>query len=96
MAKSKTKKAEKLLSTNLDGSYLLKIVVYTVLGFQWVRLVDAGLTKQIPIPVGLLLGIIFATRDHFKIDRKIEYAILLISALVGFWVQAGVSLAILR
>jgi hypothetical protein len=75
-----------------DGTYLLKLVLYLIIGSQWLRLVDPGLTKQIPLPLGLLIGIIFASHEHFQIDRKIEYAVLLIACLVGFWAQTGISI----
>jgi hypothetical protein len=35
------------------------------------------------LPIGLILGIIFSAHDHFRIDRKIEYAVLLVAALLG-------------
>jgi len=44
---------------------------------------------QIPLPLGFLLGLLFATHEHFQIDRKIELAILLIAMLVGFWAPIG-------
>ena len=76
-------------SRELDGVYVLKIVLYLIIGAQWIRLTDAELATQIPLPVGLLIGGLFAMHDHFRIDRKIEYAILLIASLVGFWSQTG-------
>ena len=94
MAKAKPK--IKKQARELDSVFFLKIVLYLVLGSFWLRLVDPGLTKQIPIPVGLVLGLLFATHDHFKIDRKIELAVLLIAALLGFWMQAGLLLVVLH
>lgn len=73
-----------------DGAFFLKIVLYLVIGSQWVWLVNPEQSKQIPLPLGLLIGVWFASHDHFQIDRKIEYAILLIAAFVGFWAHAGV------
>ncbi len=81
--------------TENDGSYLLKLVLYLIIGSQWVRLVDPSLTKQIPIPIGLVVGVLFATHEHFQIDRKIEYAVLIIATLLGFWSQAGLLISIL-
>jgi len=74
----------------LDSVYLLKLVLYLVVGAQWVRLENAGGTSQIPIPVGLIIGVLFAMHDHFKIDRKIEFAVLFVAMFVGFWTQVGV------
>ncbi|MES2970811.1 MAG: hypothetical protein V4702_00640 [Patescibacteria group bacterium] len=95
MAKTKRKRQPKGEPTELDGVYVLKIVMYLIVGSQWVRFVDPGLTKQIPIPLGLIVGIIFAAHDHFKIDRKIEYAIIIIASFVGFWSQTGLFINIL-
>jgi hypothetical protein len=83
-------------ATETDGAFFLKIVLYMVLGAQWIWLVDAGQFKQIPLPIGLLLGVIFASHDKFQIDRKLEYAIVLVSALIGFWAHAGVYLIVLK
>lgn len=97
MAKSKIKKStRKTEPTEGDGTYLFKIVMYMIIGAQWVRLVDPVLTKQIPIPVGFIIGLLFASHDHFKIDRKIEYAVLAIGMFVGFWVQTGAYITILK
>ncbi len=90
MAKQKTPAQE------LDGVYILKIVLYLIIGAQWVRLVDPALTKQIPLPLGLVVGAMFAMHEHFQIDRKIEFAILLIACFVGFWSQTGLLIAILN
>lgn len=92
MAKSKTKKkAVRREAQELDGVYLLKIVLYMIIGSQWVFLTDPELTKQIPLPIGLLVGGFFAMHDHFQIDRKIEFAILLIACFIGFWSQVGIA-----
>jgi hypothetical protein len=87
MAKSKTKTS--------DGSYLLKMVLYLIVGSQWLFFTDQGMTKTIPIPLGFIIGIMFASHDHFKIDRKIEYALLLAAMLVGFMGDIGVFVNVL-
>lgn len=79
----------------MDGVYILKIVMYLVVGAQWVRLVNPELTQQIPLPVGLMVGGFFASHEHFQIDRKIEFAILMLACFVGFWSQTGLLIAIL-
>lgn len=78
-----------------DGVYFLKLMLYVIVGSQWLFLVDPNLTKQIPVPMGLIIGFLFATHEHFKIDRKIEFAVLLIACLVGFWARSGVLITIL-
>lgn len=79
---TKTKK-----TGELDSVYVLKLVMYLIIGTLWVRIEHGA--ASIPIPVGLLIGVLFAMHDHFKIDRKIEYALLLVAMLVGFWSQIG-------
>ncbi|HSX46884.1 MAG TPA: hypothetical protein VLF87_02775 [Patescibacteria group bacterium] len=97
MAKAKTKKRQNTRPVQeLDGIYVLKIVLYVLVGSQWLWLVDASNTKQVPLPIGLLLGTLFASHDHFKIDRKIEYALLIIAAMIGFWTHVGVYVNALR
>lgn len=61
-----------------DSVYFLKILLYFVLGTIWVR--HDG---QTIVPLGLLMGLLFAAQDHFRIDRKIEYALLLLAAVLG-------------
>lgn len=88
--KNKTSKANES-----DNAYILKIVLFLIVGSQWIRLTDSEFTRQIPIPFGLMAGFLFAVHDHFQIDRKIEYAVLVLACLVGFWTQAGLTLKVL-
>lgn len=71
-----------------DSTYLFKLVMYLILGTLWVK-ISTGDTSQIPIPLGFIVGIIFASKDRFQIDRKIEYAVLLVAMLIGFWLPIG-------
>ena len=64
-----------------DSVYFLKILLYFVLGTIWI----ANNAGQRVVPVGLLLGLLFAHKEHFRIDRKVEYAILLVSALISLF-----------
>lgn len=75
----------------LDSVYILKLVMYLIIGAQWLKIVTVS-GMQIPIPLGALLGLIFAAHDHFQLDRKIEYALLLVSMFIGFWVPLGLQL----
>lgn len=96
MVKIKNKRAVRAKAVQeLDGIYVLKIVMYLIVGSQWVRLTDPDMTKQIPLPLGLLIGAVFAAHDHFQIDRKIEFAIILLACFVGFWSQMGLFISIL-
>lgn len=74
-----TKKAP---AREADNAYFLKILIYFILGTIWIKFYinDNGVPL---LPIGLILGIFIAQHDHFAIDRKIEYAILLVSAVLG-------------
>lgn len=76
-----------------DGSYFLKLVLYIIVGSQWIWLIDER-TTQVPLPLGLLLGLVYARHDHFQLDRKIEYAVLIIAALIAYWAQIGIFIHI--
>lgn len=82
MAKRKTVK-----KTERDSVYLLKLVVYLIVGSFWVRITHGRFS--FPFPLGLLVGLVLAMHDHFKTDRRIEYAVLLIAMFIGFFAQIG-------
>lgn len=75
----------------MDRVYLLKLILYLIVGAQWLKIQTKG-NVQIPIPVGALIGLIFAAHEHFQIDRKVEYAILVVAMFIGFWVPLGLVL----
>jgi hypothetical protein len=75
----------------MDRVYLLKLILYLIVGAQWLKIQTKG-NVQIPIPVGALIGIIFASHEHFQIDRKVEYAILIVAMFIGFWIPLGAVL----
>ena len=77
----------------LDSVYFLKLVLYLILGSLWVK-ISKGDSLQIPLPVGLVIGLLFARHEHFQLDKKIEYAILLLAAFVGFWLPFGIFVAV--
>jgi hypothetical protein len=85
MKKSKKQPTEK------DSVYFLKLVLFFILGTLWVRL---GGENGVPIPVGLLFGVILASHEHFAVDRKIEYAVLLIATILSFIAPIGFVLTV--
>lgn len=92
MAKPKRSTAKRTRE-ELDSVYFLKLLLYLVLGTQWLWLSDLDGTR-LPIPVGLIIGLLFAMHDHFKIDRKIEFAVLLLSMLVGYVAGIGIYISV--
>jgi hypothetical protein len=97
VTQKKTKKALQRVSkkaptvtAETDSAYFLKLVLYLILGSLWFK-VSNGQTYQIPVPIGFLVGLFFTMHEHFQIDRKIEYAVLLIAMFVGFWLPIGIN-----
>lgn len=91
MAKAKTNNQ----TTEKDSTYLLKLVLYVILGTLWIKFavpIDAFGFVLGGIPAGLLIGLLFASHDHFQIDRKIEYAVLIVMTVISYFVPAGIVL----
>jgi hypothetical protein len=84
----KTPKSKAQDTTSFDGVYLLKMVLYLLVGSMWVKISKNG-DMTVPIPVGLIVGLVFTMHEHFQIDRKIEYAILLVAMLFGYFAPYG-------
>ena len=76
-----------------DSTFFLKIVMYLIIGSVWLYF-DGSDSILAAIPVGLLIGLLFVRHDHFAIDRKIEYVVLLISALLSYVLPIGVAIAV--
>lgn len=78
-----------------DSVYFLKLVLYVVLGSFWLKFsvpLQVGDFQVHGVPLGLLIGLLFASHDHFQIDRKIEYAILILVTVITFFLPAGIVL----
>jgi hypothetical protein len=81
------------IAAESDSTYFLKMVLYLVLGTQWLWLQQAS-GRTLPLPIGLVIGLIFAMHDHFRIDRKIEFALLLVAMLFGYVATIGVVVSV--
>lgn len=89
MAKTKlTARKKSTNTTSFEGVYLFKMVLYLLLGSIWVK-ASNGDSIDIGIPLGLIVGLAFTFHEHFQIDRKIEYAILLVAMLFGYFAPYG-------
>ena len=92
MAKTKsasnTKKIPAKKPLSFDGAYLFKMVLYLFLGSVWLKTTN-GDGIDIDIPLGLIVGLAFTLHERFQIDRKIEYAILLVAMLFGYFASYG-------
>ena len=78
----------------MDGVFVLKLVLYVILGSLWLKIHKDGSSIQLPLPLGLLIGLIFTSHEHFRIDRKIEYAVLVIAALIGLLAPYGLFVSL--
>lgn len=88
-----TKKKKTTKQAESDSAYFLKLVLYVVLGSMWLKFADPIVLGNIVInalPLGLILGLIFARHDHFQVDRKIEYAVLIIVTIISYFAPAGI------
>jgi len=65
-----------------DSSFFLKIVMYFIFGTLWLSLFFGDF--HLPLPIGFIIGMAFATHDHFQIDRKLEYAVLIVAMFLGY------------
>ena len=81
--------AKKRAASEKDSSYFLKILIYFVFGSIWIKT-----HGYVVFPIGLIIGLLLTSHDHFKIDRKIEYAVLIVAALLGLSGQIGLYIAL--
>lgn len=81
-------------SVEPDSLFFLKLVVLLIVASQWIYIHPSNSSWQIPIPFGLILGLVLVTHEHFQIDRKIEYAILIIASFIAFWLPVGLVLEV--
>ena len=91
MANIKIASKRKSPSTEKDTLFFLKVILYFVLGCLWLQF---SKINSVPIPVGLVFGILLVAHEHFQIDRKIEYAVLLIATVLSFIAPIGFVLRI--
>jgi hypothetical protein len=82
------KKKQKPVKKQSDSSYFLKLLILVILGCFWVKVGSTG-NWQIPIPIGLIIGLFLIRKEHFALDRKIQYGVLLVAMLIGFWAPIG-------
>lgn len=92
MAKKSTK-SKKVQAAESDSAYFLKIVLYILLGATWIGFavpLQIGAFQLNGAPIGMLFGIVLASHDHFAIDRKVEYALLIMIMIVTYFLPAGI------
>lgn len=75
------KHSEKAKTTDKNALYALKLVIFFILGCLWIQV---GGENGVPLPIGLIFGLVLTTHEHFIVDRKIEYLVLFIAAILSF------------
>lgn len=93
MSRKKQRRSHTKPRVEPDSVFFLKLVMYLILGSQWLRIEHVP-DWSVPLPLGLVVGLLYATHDHFAIDRKIEFALLLVAAFVSFWLPMGVIIQV--
>lgn len=84
---------KKSKQTETDSAFFLKLVVYVVLGSFWLKFatpLSIGSLVFNGLPVGLLLGVLLASHDQFQVDRKIEYAVLIVVTILSYFAPSGI------
>jgi hypothetical protein len=80
-----------------DSIYFLKIVFYVVIGAVWLRFetplhIGGGDIIINGFPIGLIIGLAFATQDHFRVDRKIEFVVLILMSIISCFLPVAVMI----
>jgi hypothetical protein len=95
-AKSTTKRASRSGDRPFesDSTYLLKLVVFVLLGTLWLKFAQPTTwmgARLNGIPLGLAIGLILVSRfEKYQSDRKIWYAILIVVTIICYFVPAGI------
>jgi hypothetical protein len=93
MPKNTKTSRKKTPETERDSTYFLKLVIYIILGTLWLKFaspMQVGDVVLNGLPIGLFIGVVFASHDHFQIDRKVEYAVLIVMTILSYFLPAGI------
>ncbi|HSX31166.1 MAG TPA: hypothetical protein VLE99_04575 [Candidatus Saccharimonadales bacterium] len=87
-------KTKKPAAASFDGVYVLKLVLYVILGSLWVKVGHNSSNFSVPLPIGFAVGLLFTAHEHFRIDRKVEYGVLVVAALLGLIAPYGLFVSV--
>ena len=68
--------------------FFLKLTLFFVIGLVWLEL-DAPVFGVPAAPIGLMVGLVIACFEKFRIGRGIEIAILIIAATISCFSPVG-------
>lgn len=84
----------RMLVAEPDSTYFLKLVIVVILGTLWIKLTHPVSWMGIPfggIPLGLLVGLAgIKLFEKNPFDRKIWFAVLIVIAIISYFVPAGI------
>ena len=74
-----------------DSVFFLKILILLIISTMWLRLSSNGEFSgvELNLPLGSAAAIFLVQFDHFTIDRKIEYVVVLLSSFISFFLPIG-------
>ncbi|MBI4101071.1 hypothetical protein HY441_01180 [Candidatus Microgenomates bacterium] len=88
-------KRKQAIKQEPDAVYFLKILLFFIIGALWLRFSSREILPGVSsLPIGLVLGIVFAHYEHFQIDRKVEYVVLLVAAVLSYAAPIGIVIEI--
>ena len=77
-----------------DGVYVFKLIVVTLFGLMWLRLKTPILISGFSLnsfPAGALIAVIgVAIFEKAQFNRKIMYAVLVITTIISYFVAVGI------
>lgn len=77
-----------------DGAYFLKLIIVLLIGMIWVKFrypTFTGNSSLVGMPIGMIVGFILVYQlEPLQSDRKIWYALLVISAIISMFLPVGI------
>lgn len=77
-----------------DGMYLIKLMLVILLGSFWLKFgnpISVGGLYLNGVPLGLMIGLFLVSKyEQFQANRKIWYALLIMTAIISYFLPSGV------
>ncbi len=69
-------------ATEPDSLYILKVLLYFAIGTVWVSRLQGNEVMKL-FPIGAVIGLLLVQHEHFRLDRKVEYLVLILAAILS-------------
>lgn len=79
----------------LYSHFFLRFVLFAILGAVWIKLpgvIHIGNFAVDVFPIGLVIGIVFACFERFRMGRHIEIGILAVMATISYFLPIAIAL----